>query len=227
MNSPPSDDDRFDRLVDGELSELERRELLATLDQEPDGWRRCALAFLEAQCWKEGLGRMIRPSKPIPVAHPRAPASGARSFRIYGGTLLAMAASFLLVFSLVGYWLGGGTPGPAPSGIASNTAGISLPPVGVAPAATPSSPWRLVSLNDPASGADALTIPAREYNHWDDQWMKNMPPAVPENVLQALERTGHRVQRQRELLPLRMDDGRVLIVPVEQMEIQPVSRPAY
>ena len=49
------DDPRFDRLVDGELSEPERRELLAGLDSEPGGWRRCALAFLESQCWKQSL----------------------------------------------------------------------------------------------------------------------------------------------------------------------------
>ena len=39
----------IDRLVDGELSEHERRTLLESLDTTPDGWRRCALTFLEAQ----------------------------------------------------------------------------------------------------------------------------------------------------------------------------------
>ena len=55
----PLDDSRFDRLVDGELSEEERRELLAGLDAEPGGWRRCALAFLESQCWKAGARRVL------------------------------------------------------------------------------------------------------------------------------------------------------------------------
>ncbi len=41
----------LDRLVDGELSEFQRRQLLASMDQRPEGWRRCALAFLEAQSW--------------------------------------------------------------------------------------------------------------------------------------------------------------------------------
>ena len=52
----PGDDDlRFDRLVDGELSDAERRRLLASLDDEPGGWRCCALAFLEAQAWRETM----------------------------------------------------------------------------------------------------------------------------------------------------------------------------
>ena len=43
------DDILFDRLVDGELSSTERRQLIASLDDRPGGWRRCALAFVEAQ----------------------------------------------------------------------------------------------------------------------------------------------------------------------------------
>ena len=45
----------LDRLVDGESDEGERRNLLRRLDDEPNGWRRLALAFLEAQAWKESF----------------------------------------------------------------------------------------------------------------------------------------------------------------------------
>ena len=52
------DDRRLDLLVDGELSEAERRELLQHMDEEPEGWRRCpALAFLEAHAGSRNLGR--------------------------------------------------------------------------------------------------------------------------------------------------------------------------
>jgi hypothetical protein len=40
----PAEDRLLDRLVDGELGEVERRELLLRLESEPGGWRRCALA---------------------------------------------------------------------------------------------------------------------------------------------------------------------------------------
>jgi hypothetical protein len=46
----------IDRLVDGELADGERRALLVRLEAEPDGWRRCALAFLEAQEWRATFG---------------------------------------------------------------------------------------------------------------------------------------------------------------------------
>src|SRR5260221_10415543 len=42
-------DHEIDALVDNELDEVPRRELLLRLEQQPDQWRRVALAFLEAQ----------------------------------------------------------------------------------------------------------------------------------------------------------------------------------
>jgi hypothetical protein len=50
----------LDRLVDGELAEAERREVLQTLERQPDGWRQCALAFLEAQSWGDALTELAR-----------------------------------------------------------------------------------------------------------------------------------------------------------------------
>ena len=47
----------LDRLVDGELAEADRREAVAKpLEHQPTGWRQCALAFLEAQSWRDLLG---------------------------------------------------------------------------------------------------------------------------------------------------------------------------
>ena len=54
-----TDDAIFDRLVDGELSASERQQLLAALDTTDDGWRRCALAFLEAQTWGQQIKHLV------------------------------------------------------------------------------------------------------------------------------------------------------------------------
>jgi hypothetical protein len=53
----PVDPALLDRLVDGELPEAQRRNLLSSLDGRPEGWRQCALAFLEAQSWSAALGQ--------------------------------------------------------------------------------------------------------------------------------------------------------------------------
>ncbi|MDO5554611.1 MAG: hypothetical protein Q4G68_12710 [Planctomycetia bacterium] len=50
---PPEDRLAIDLLVDGELDEEARRELLLRLDSINGGWRVCAIAFLESQCFRD------------------------------------------------------------------------------------------------------------------------------------------------------------------------------
>ncbi len=87
-----SDDALIDRLVDGELDDEGRRALLRRLDASPDGWRRCALAFLEAREWQSALGSAARPAaRSAPIA-PR------RSRRFL--SVVSRAAAVALVFAL-------------------------------------------------------------------------------------------------------------------------------
>jgi hypothetical protein len=48
-------DDCIDQIVDGSLTPAELRAAVARLDSEPGAWKRCAVAFLEAQCWREAM----------------------------------------------------------------------------------------------------------------------------------------------------------------------------
>src|SRR5215475_9140780 len=48
-----------DLLVDGELDDARQRQALLALEAQPDGWRRCALAFVEAQTLKREMRGMI------------------------------------------------------------------------------------------------------------------------------------------------------------------------
>jgi hypothetical protein len=45
--------------VDGDLPPGERHRLLAALADEPGGWQRCALAFLEAQSWRRACRELV------------------------------------------------------------------------------------------------------------------------------------------------------------------------
>ena len=234
-NTSDADDPRFDRLVDGELSEQQRRELLAGLDDEPGGWRRCALAFLESQCWKQTLGSIARegvwePAREIATLRRRS------LWRGRLGTLLAMAASFLVVF-----WVGssvqrmrvGRLIAPAGAiGEVAATAGnrqVAVQPSQPSRAlagALPPQAWRMVTVSAPGGATEAggsFSLPAVERDNIDKQWMQSLPPAIPEDVVRAFNRTGHQVEQHRELVPVPLQDGRRLVVPVDQVNIHYVG----
>lgn len=70
----------LDQLVEGELSLAERQRVVAALAESPDGWRRCALAFLEAQSWRSSMRAVVGTADAAPassvVASPVAASNG-------------------------------------------------------------------------------------------------------------------------------------------------------
>lgn len=229
----------LDLLVDGELADDERRELLAWCEREPDGWRRCALAFLEAQNWSQVLGTLTRPARQSHAVDRRAARGVAapvvrpaylqpRQWR----TMLVMAASVALAFTL-GVWV-------RDAGKVERIADERIAEERLAPHGSTAvrlveskSPPRLsnrpeqgssqaeVGVGGPLRAANDIQLPAA------DDWLVAEPSAMPSEVRRALERMGHRVQQRRELVPYRLQDGRRVMVPVDRVEVQPVGNRSY
>ena len=65
------------------------------------------------------------------------------------------------------------------------------------------------------------------YARLDEGWLRNLPGELPVDLLQALERTGHSVQRSRRLVPMPLEDGRRVVVPVDQFDVHYVGNKAY
>jgi hypothetical protein len=223
----PIDDRQFDLLVDGQLSPAERRELLARCDGEPGAWRRCALAFLEAQAWREDLGAMVRPASAPANAPAPMPTVGRRRAASRWPALLAVAASFLMAFTL-GLLVRPAWRAAAPrvDQVARQSAEAVHPDTeGLRGSLDDAaSPWRMVTLTGPDASAAPIQLPAMERNRLDNAWLGSLPAAVPPDVLRALERTGHSVRQSRQLMPVPLEDGRRLVVPVDQVEVQPAAR---
>lgn len=242
MNDP-----RFDRLVDDEMTEEERRQLLAGLDDEPGGWRRCALAFLESQCWKQTLGAMQQRSRRTPCADIESLASPGSHLRWlnHAGTLMAMAASFLVMFWIgsriyethrgqsvtpagdVGQFANATRAQPSPLETRRPEHGLA----GVGPKTPPAAdPWRVVTVSSPAGAANSassLRVPAVERENVDPQWLQSLPSAIPDDVMQAFNRTGHQIEQQRELIPIPLQDGRQLVMPVDRVKVHYVGNGPY
>jgi hypothetical protein len=220
-----SDQRMLDLLVDGELPDAQRRGLLNALEREPGGWRRCALAFLEAQCWGRELRTMTRdPAAASPVIHARP-----RHWWILssGGAMLALAASVFLAFGL-----GLGTHALLTPGAGEprfhDLAGGSASGFGTARPGLKSDGNNVTLVVDGPDGAPSpVKLPLVDQRQLEAGWPWNRPSPLPADVLQALERMGNQVRQQRELVPYQLEDGRRVVVPVDRIEVQPVNMRAY
>ena len=225
----PHDDILFDRLADGELSPAERSELLASLDVRPDGWRRCALAFLEAQTWRKELPRLVAEATSPSLSAPaeEVPLEPEWSLNWY-----AIAASLLFAFTL-GLALrdlphSHQARAPNPSNIATV---VPQQPVftpqfaGRAPAASGDSVTLWV--RDEAGNARQLRVPLVDATAMDQHLGLEFQSGVPADVRRQLEERGYQVESKRRYAPLVLEGGRPLMVPVEDTKIVPVSNPVY
>lgn len=216
------DETELDALVDGSLDEPERRALLLRLESTPEGWRRCALAFLEAQAWREALGAAAcqTPTQGIGVAQPVA----AREARVasssrYGPHALWAAA---VALAFLGGWGVRGVPVPIQAP-AHEPIVASLGP-SIEPATRAS--------NSNATHMDPPTK-SRPRPSGEPEWstaglvLPLAPPALPERVRDRLVRNGYRVREHTALSSIALDDGRRVAVPVGQVRLEYVGSMIY
>lgn len=232
------DPEFWDRLVDGELSEDDERALLARLDQIPDGWRRCALAFLEARCWQRSAHSLLghqtdAQSTPVLVQRPSRPHIARLGSPWM--SLVALAAVFLVAFG-VGTLLPRRSNAPSSDALVQSPAAPSnaVAPVSLAQETTQPAPQiepanaedlylgDLKLVND--SGKE-IAVPVYDWNQQvaEEIWRGSQP--LPADVVGQLKR--HQVRSQRGYVPVRLQDGRQVVLPVQEVDIVPVGGIAY
>jgi hypothetical protein len=197
----PLTDRLIDRLVDGELGEGERRNLLLRLESEPGGWRRCALAFLEAQNWREALAPVAAsvtpaPRPPVSSAVPGRRAKRWRLVARLAGLAAGLAASFVL-----GWGLHRAPEEAAPQ-----------PPMArvLPPPSPPPQPQRLDHIERPPSPEPATEL-----------------PESLESVVKLWEQAGYHAETQKHLVSMQLKDGRKADVPVHEVRFRYIGNRTY
>jgi len=214
----------LDRLVDGELNGKEYQALLRALEQHPDGWRLCALAFLEAQAFQVEL---TKAPQILPAVSRDAPGRQAKASK--PNSMWAVAAGLLLAFGL-GSWTQGwfvedesapaGDPQSPltqvrPDEATDGQAEASIDEESVA--TTEAETMRLV-VND----QEFVEIPTSEADAIDFDEIFRAESREHERILRDLKRQGHVVRRIQQEVPVQLEDGRRARVPVDRIEIVPV-----
>lgn len=222
---------QLDRLVDGELSCDQRRELLALIAATENGWRDCALAFLEAQTFESGLQQHFAPvaladSSRIeqkPVQRNREPAPPSAPANMWW---VAAAAMLALVFGVTGYAVGWWSrPLPsAPAVIAQPS--DNAPPTRdgeFAPIETESATMQMHGDLVMVSGDQQVRVPIYSGQGAAAEWLSEHSAAVSEEYVKLLKQQGNHVKQTRTLATIPLEDGSYVLAPVEQLEVTPVK----
>lgn len=206
----PADMQReLDLLVDGELDDAQRHALLTRLEELPRGWRGCALRFLEAQCLRQELRGMVRePASPVTSrTHPSRAA--ARPSHTSWRLVLSMAACLALAFGI----------GMLTRDMFNSDATRGRAELAQAKQEQAASPRTESAVPSP----DTTELAMASENRVSDDWLLDAATDVPQGILSALERLGHRVERRHEFWPVGLEDGRLGVVPIERVEIRYVG----
>jgi anti-sigma factor RsiW len=198
--------------VDGALSDTERRSLLARLEVEPDAWRRCALAFLEAQSWREALDPAATAGpepRLLPGARHRllsAPGRVGLRSQYPAWSLAAVAAGLVAAFALG--WSARGVP---TSGMA---AGSLVKTDDRAVSRAPSLP----AASKPAIDPQTEPLAARS----------SSPSSAPfDPFVRAWERRGYQVEHSQRLVSMELENGRRVAVPINEVRLRFVGHRTY
>jgi len=184
----------LDRLVDGSLPEADRRQMLLWLEAEPDGWRRCALAFLEAQTWREAFAPLaVAASVPVTPAVSTSRTSAPKPWHPL------MRAAALAGCVLSAFTLGWASKPP-------EFENLSHEAIVVAKSGAPSSP--VEATVNASSASDSAPADREAVN------------SVLETVVKSWQQLGYSAERQETRVTMTLQDGRQLDVPIEEVKLR-------
>jgi hypothetical protein len=233
-NNDGVDQQLLDLLIDGELSDEQERDVIARLEESPDGWRRCALAFLENRCWQRVAQAVTQPCSGDLQAAVIRPAGATRRTQPWAWALL-MAAIFLVAFG-IGTFL-------RPIGHNASRPEIARPGAPALPASPtlaqdnnarrPPGDQGVESAGDLYLGnlklvndaGSEIDVPVYDWDqHMVEELMYHSQPLPPE-LVPRLKR--HQVRSSQSYVPVQLQDGRTVVVPVQEVDITRVGGTAY
>ncbi len=220
----------LDRLVDGELSKDERRRLLESFDERPENWRRCALAFLEAQAWREEMKQVSREQTATNHVESFAPVASPKQTIPLGSMAmwLAMAASLLVAFGLGWRQHESKTSVAGSSATSSDQVASVNPPNYSAPLGSANSKDAVtLFVKDDNGRMQPVRVPLVDANTLDKELGVKFQTGVPDDLRNELKNDGYAVHSKRQYAPLWLENGRPMILPVEDTNIVPVSNHIY
>ena len=231
---------KLDGLVTGDLSELDRRSLLAWLDQDQSRWRQCALVFLEAQVIRETFAQLAAADTALEIPVKRETREQAvsianvkpvprRNWKLAWN--VALVASVFGCGGLMGYGL---QPRQGPLHLTASAVPtipgehISRDPTPERDTAHINEQTLHTATNRDKSKSHMVltahpvdcqfTLPMSAKGLPEDHWARQT--TVPQHVKNEWDRQGYKVSENRKYVPLQLADGRQVVVPINHVTLK-------
>ncbi len=239
ITSPTGLSHAIDRLIAGDLNPSDRRSLLLRLDAIPDGWRLCALSFLEDQAWRNALvpSADVRNETSLPMVMRRSGRSKTHSqvlrYVIAASLVVAFCVSLLRVQRTVlpqhdfdpGVRRAAQIPVLGQSASTTRSQTSTVPDSNRRDEVEPGQPLGYLTLSNPRDGElppqEVAILAATAEN---EQWLQAQPLSIPEYVKAQWERRGFLVEENRRLVGLDLQDGRRVGLPIDELAVDYVER---
>lgn len=201
---PPLDAEAIDRLVDGEMDLPEQKALLRRLDAEPNGWKRCALAYIEAQTWRGVMS--ADPSGASQRSAPSRSACGPASISRRNGKALRLIGAAAAMAAMFALGVGAADWLPLHRDHNHRPNLVQRPSIDL-PDNTPA----------PHQVDDAAPTPAE-----NPGWMP-VANGLPDFSLRQIQRQGYNVVQEQRDLAVTFDDGEQATIPLKRVELRYVG----
>ena len=207
------------RLVDNELTETERIDLLRQADQHPHLWKEISLAMVEDRIWSGVVAETGRIESPISGAGTEKPVprSEMPRWQWLGAQLMMTAAAAMLVFTLAIRWNqppvapGPGSPSAGP--VAAQSGRSDPGPASNERLAVNREPWQL-QVNDQVQ-VPLYSDPAQALEQW-----KQSNGQMDAEFQRLLLRAGYRMMPEVDYMTGNAADGRSFVVPIRQFRVR-------
>jgi len=201
---------QVDRMVDGELSLKQQRELLLSCEND-QSWRELALAYVESQAWGSELNLLMEETT---TNQSKVGVGRNREVRTYSdGRPLFLAAAILLLLGIgfgIGWVLQDATPTSPATEIVAETGDSS------ADRADDRLSSMQLTVSDPATNElRQIDLPIVRASDLGPNWLQQFGPSLPDGLLQKIRGSGLDIKRTRTFTPFDLGDGRRVVIPID------------
>jgi len=248
------DDRELDDLVDGSLTEDQRTVLLLKLDEAPQGWKRCALAFLEAQTFRDALTPFGRAGAsmanaalpPALAARPGESSSQSPSFAVVPAEPAASRRQrkaktplFAAACAALAFWAGWALKPDSTGGsqFVEQPSARAVKPLGTDPEPTqgaqvlakvPGEATEMAKENGVGTNQAEVTQPVMALAQTEGMAAaKELSLRSMEEAIRQLEKKGYRADLQEQLVSVKTPDGRWVEVPVREWTLKYRGKQTY